>query len=181
MVTKDISVAGGMDQSDDAVSSASEESNGDALLGFGIPRSVELNTPPMQEVDTNMVTKDINVARGMDQSDYVVSSASEESNGNAPLDLSMPRFVESTAPPVQEVDVELIGQTRVSPIFTSVIMANPNRLARHEESMDVFMEDADDVVPYPSGHSHSYGWTWGSWTGWVLLSKLCSLGKICGV
>ena len=62
----------------------------------------------------------------------------------------MPRFVESTAPPVQEVDVELIGQTRVSPIFTSVIMANPNRLVRHVENMDVFMEDADDVVPYPS-------------------------------
>ena len=62
----------------------------------------------------------------------------------------MPRFVESTAPPVQEVDVELIGQTRVSPIFTSVIMANPNRLVGHVENMDVFMEDADDVVPYPS-------------------------------
>ena len=105
-----------------------------------------------------MVTKDINVAGGMDQSDDVVPSASEESNGNAPLDLSMPRFVESTAPPVQEVDVELIGQTRVSPIFTSVIMANPNRLA-----------------------SHSYVWAWRSWAGWVLPSKLCSPGKIHGV
>ena len=67
------------------------------------------------KADINMVAKDISVAGGMDQSDDVVSSASEESNGNAPLDLSMPRFVESTAPPVQEVDVELIGQTRVSP------------------------------------------------------------------
>ena len=97
-----------------------------------------------------MVTKDINVAGGMDQSDDVVPSASEESNGNAPLDLSMPRFVESTAPPVQEVDVELIGQTRVSPIFTSVILANPNRLARNVETMEVFMEAADGVVPYLS-------------------------------
>ena len=81
--------------------------------------------------------------------------------------------------------MELIGQTRVSPIFTSVILANPNRLARHVETMEVFMEDADDVVPYPSENvqdiAHSYGWTWRSWTGWVLLSKLCSPGKIHGV
>ena len=97
-----------------------------------------------------MVTKDINVAGGMDQNDDVVPSASEESNGNAPLDLSMPRFAESTAPPVQEVNVELIGQTRVFLIHTSVIMANPNKLVGHVEGMDVFIEDVDDVAPYSS-------------------------------
>ena len=114
------STSGRMDQSGDTVSSAPEESNGDALLGFGIPRSVELNTPPMQEVDTNIVTEDI-VAGGMDQGDDIILTVPEESDSNAPLDLSVPRFAESAAPPVQEVPVELIGQTRVFPTQTSVI------------------------------------------------------------
>ena len=103
------------------------------------------------KTDVNMVAETISVAGGMDQSDDVVSqSASEEGNGNAPMDLSMPKSVELSTPPVQGMDMELIGQARVPPIFTSVILANPNRLARHVETMEVFMDAADGVVPYLS-------------------------------
>ena len=46
--------------------------------------------------------------------------------------------------------MELIGQTRIFPIHTSVIMVNPNKLVGHVENMDVSIEDVDDVAPYPS-------------------------------
>ena len=109
------------------------------------------STSGEMKADVNMVTETIGVAGGMDQSgDVAPQSASEEGNGNAPMDLSMPKSVELSTPPVQGMDMELIGQARVPPIFTSVILANPNRLARHVETMEVFMEDVDDVVPYPS-------------------------------
>ena len=76
--------------------------------------------------------------------------ASMESDDNVPMDLSVPKPVDMSMPLVQGVNMELTGQASIPPIFTSVILANPNRLARHVETMEVFMEDADDVVPYPS-------------------------------
>ena len=46
--------------------------------------------------------------------------------------------------------MEFIGQASIPPIFTSVILANFNRLARHVETMEVFMEAANGVVPFLS-------------------------------
>ena len=149
VVARDINTVRSMDQDGDTAPFAPEESNGDALLGFDAPRSVELNTPLMQEVDTNIVPEDI-FTGGMDQGDDIILSTPEEIDTGAPLDLSVARLAESAAPPAQEVPVELIGQTRVFPIQTSVIMMNPNKPVGHVMNMGVSIEDVDDVAPYPS-------------------------------
>ena len=110
---------------------------------------MELNTPLMQGVDTNIVPEDI-FTGGMDQGDDIILSTPEEIDISAPLDLSVARLAESAAPPAQEVPVELIGQTRVLPIQTSVIMMNPNKPVGHVVNVDVSIEDVDDMAPYPS-------------------------------
>ena len=56
----------------------------------------------------------------------------------------------SAWPGLQNQPVELIGQTRVLPIQTSVIMMNPNKPVGHVVNVDVSIEDVDDMAPYPS-------------------------------
>ena len=115
----------------------------------------------MKGVDTNIVPEDI-FTKGMDQGDDIILSTPEEIDISAPLDLSVARLAESAAPPAQEVPVELIGQTRVFPIQTSVIRMNPNKPVGHMMNMGVSIEDVDDVAPYPSdnvwGYGHSRVW-----------------------
>ena len=109
---------------------------------------MELNTPPMQEVDANISPEDIFVS-DVDQGDDALLSIPEEIDTNVPLDLSVARFVGSAASPVQGVPMELI-EARISPIHVSVIMTNPNKLVGPVVSMDVSIEDVEDVAPYAS-------------------------------
>ena len=64
-----------------------------------------------------------------------------------PMDLSVPKPVEMSMPLMQGVNMELTGEASIHPIFTSVILVNPNILAGQMESMEVFVETDDGMAP----------------------------------
>ena len=99
-------------------------------------------------VDVSTITEADGVAGGVDQNDdTTLQPISMESDDNVPMDLSVPKPVDMSVSPIQGVNIELTEQASVPPIFTSVISVNPNVLAEQMESIEVFMETTDGMIP----------------------------------
>ena len=99
-------------------------------------------------VDVSTITEADDVAGGVDQNDdTTLQPVSMESDDNVPMDLSVPKPVDMSMSSMQGVNIELTEQASVPPIFTSVISVNPNILAGQMESMEVFVETAEGMIP----------------------------------